>query len=170
MHRCECGNDVADNARFCPKCGHRFTHPLVKLLGWGFGILAILISIGMIAGINKSEAPTRPKSTGPTTQTSAQVTPDPKFNAAEEDQVSLVRARCGKADQDYTQNVKDGAGTQMHVLIYERYNTELLFVRGKKAPKWTFSAGWTANESDNIWAEGINRSMPCLKNAIKDPF
>src|SRR5690348_1521710 len=39
MRRCSCGNDVADNARFCPKCGHRFTSRPVKMLAWIFGLI-----------------------------------------------------------------------------------------------------------------------------------
>jgi hypothetical protein len=50
MRKCECGNDVANNARACPNCGHRFTSRLVKGLAWfmcivgATGALAIMLS------------------------------------------------------------------------------------------------------------------------------
>jgi hypothetical protein len=49
---CTCGNQVASNARFCPRCGKRFTHRLVKLLSWFFGII---ITVGIVlAVVNRS--------------------------------------------------------------------------------------------------------------------
>jgi hypothetical protein len=43
---CTCGNPVASNARSCPRCGKRFTSPIVKALAWFFGF-AIFGSIIM---------------------------------------------------------------------------------------------------------------------------
>jgi len=40
MHKCKCGNQVASNARFCPHCGKRFTHPFVRALA-GLSVLFI---------------------------------------------------------------------------------------------------------------------------------
>ena len=34
MRNCKCGNQVADNAKACPKCGHRFTGAFTKLVAW----------------------------------------------------------------------------------------------------------------------------------------
>jgi uncharacterized iron-regulated membrane protein len=50
MRKCKCGNDVANNARFCPKCGHRFTSRFTKFMAWtcvvlfGFVILVAIIA------------------------------------------------------------------------------------------------------------------------------
>jgi len=46
VKKCVCGNPVANNARVCPNCGHRFTHPFVKFLAWFFGIS---FAIGIIS-------------------------------------------------------------------------------------------------------------------------
>ena len=37
MRDCKCGNQVADNARACPKCGHQFTSAFTKFVAWIFG-------------------------------------------------------------------------------------------------------------------------------------
>jgi hypothetical protein len=56
---CTCGNQVASNSRFCPRCGKRFTRKSVKLLAWFF---AIAIGFGIvIAAVNPSN-PTTPAS------------------------------------------------------------------------------------------------------------
>jgi hypothetical protein len=31
MKKCKCGDEVAGNPNFCPRCGHRFTHPFVMV-------------------------------------------------------------------------------------------------------------------------------------------
>src|SRR6266852_58099 len=52
---CTCGNQVASNARFCPRCGKRFTRRSVKLLAWFFGIA---IGFGVImAAVAPSNSP-----------------------------------------------------------------------------------------------------------------
>jgi hypothetical protein len=43
MKKCECGQSVASNARVCPRCGNRFTHPLVRASAW-----LILLSLGLL--------------------------------------------------------------------------------------------------------------------------
>jgi hypothetical protein len=48
LKKCKCGNPVASNARFCPNCGHRFTHPFVKAFAW---FLGISFSLGIIASV-----------------------------------------------------------------------------------------------------------------------
>jgi hypothetical protein len=58
MKQCECGNQIANNARTCPKCSHRFTSGPVKLLAWLLGILAVLFIIGMIS--QRTEKPRPP--------------------------------------------------------------------------------------------------------------
>jgi len=50
MRNCKCGNQVADNARACPKCGHRFTGAFTKFVAWIFagscGLILLLVIIG----------------------------------------------------------------------------------------------------------------------------
>jgi hypothetical protein len=59
MKKCACGNQVANNARTCPKCGHRFTSGLVKFLAWFFGIAVGLGMLGAIIG-GRSDGPKQP--------------------------------------------------------------------------------------------------------------
>jgi hypothetical protein len=54
MRKCECGNDVANNARVCPKCGYRFTSGLVKAV-WFLGIVIGLGLLGAMIGKNTSQ-------------------------------------------------------------------------------------------------------------------
>ena len=56
---CTCGNYVASNARFCPRCGKRFTHRFVKLLSWFFGII---IGFGILIAIVSQNSSTNPVS------------------------------------------------------------------------------------------------------------
>jgi hypothetical protein len=60
MRNCKCGNAVADNARSCPKCGHRFTSGPVLALAWFFGIVGVVAFIGMSSnsGTNAPSPPT----------------------------------------------------------------------------------------------------------------
>ncbi|HKM79598.1 MAG TPA: zinc ribbon domain-containing protein [Candidatus Acidoferrum sp.] len=59
MRKCKCGNDVANNAKFCPKCGYRFTGCLTKSLAWFFGIA---IAFGLLIAIisNIGDGPNKP--------------------------------------------------------------------------------------------------------------
>ncbi len=50
MRTCVCGNQVARNAKACPKCGHRFTSGLVKVLVWFFGACVLIGIIGSVVG------------------------------------------------------------------------------------------------------------------------
>jgi hypothetical protein len=49
MRNCRCGNQVADNARACPKCGHRFTGGFTKFVAWAcavfFGLIFLVVTI-----------------------------------------------------------------------------------------------------------------------------
>jgi hypothetical protein len=56
MRECKCGNGVADNARTCPKCGHRFTSLPVKMLAWFFVLMAALVVLVLIVS-NSSDTP-----------------------------------------------------------------------------------------------------------------
>ena len=63
MRKCKCGNDVARNAKACPKCGHRFTGTFTKALAWFFGII---VGFALLSGIigsssNTTSAPATPQ-------------------------------------------------------------------------------------------------------------
>ena len=65
MPKCKCGNEVASNAKFCPKCGHRFTSRLVKALAWFFGLT---IGLPLLAAILSRDSTNTPTSTPAPTQ------------------------------------------------------------------------------------------------------
>lgn len=48
MKTCGCGNQVANNARFCTKCGHRFTHPFTKFVAVCLALFGLLFVIIMV--------------------------------------------------------------------------------------------------------------------------
>lgn len=54
VKKCQCGNDVANNARVCPKCGQRFTSGSVQFLAWFFGVLIGVVILGVSLGGNGS--------------------------------------------------------------------------------------------------------------------
>jgi hypothetical protein len=54
MRKCKCGNEVANNAKFCPKCGHRFTSSITKFVAWMFVVLFGLGMLGAIIGGSSS--------------------------------------------------------------------------------------------------------------------
>ena len=46
MRTCVCGNQVARNAKACPKCGHRFTSGITKVFAWFLGVCIFIGIIG----------------------------------------------------------------------------------------------------------------------------
>ena len=54
MRKCKCGNQVANNAKACPQCGHRFTSGFVRFLGWSFLAVFVISFIGVLAGTNST--------------------------------------------------------------------------------------------------------------------
>jgi hypothetical protein len=50
MRRCKCGNDVASNARVCPRCGHRFTSTLTWAIVAIVGLMIAAAIIGSFSG------------------------------------------------------------------------------------------------------------------------
>lgn len=46
MKLCKCGHQVASNARLCPHCGQRFTHPFVLALAVIFGVFIFMAVLG----------------------------------------------------------------------------------------------------------------------------
>lgn len=83
MRKCNCGNDVARNARFCPKCGHRFTSAPVKVLAWFFGIVFVLMLIGALGSqFSEDNSPTTPSQPQTPAQVAAQKKRDTQFAVA----------------------------------------------------------------------------------------
>lgn len=81
-----CKNPVAGNARVCPNCGHRFTHPFVMFLA----ALFVLALLGAIAQTMMEGSRTKASSSA-----SSSTTPDWVDNDAD-----LVISRCGKPDHE----------------------------------------------------------------------
>jgi hypothetical protein len=89
MKKCKCGQMVASNARFCPHCGNRFTHPFTKLIAWFFGIVIVMAFIGAIVG-GSGSTPAASNTDSVGRAVSASVTSD----------AELLIYRCGKPDKD----------------------------------------------------------------------
>jgi len=101
MKKCKCGQMIASNARVCPHCGNRFTHPFVKGLAWLMGITVVLFWITLIVG-----------SRHPSTQTTSGATPpDAVANPIDipikstKDEAAFVIKQCGRPDRDFLVNV-----------------------------------------------------------------
>jgi hypothetical protein len=56
MKYCECGQEMASNARICPHCGHRFTHPFVKAFAVFLAISFCVALIRTLATQNETAA------------------------------------------------------------------------------------------------------------------
>lgn len=75
MRKCKCGYDVANNAKSCPKCGHRFTSVFVKVLALLIVIpIAAIILAVIIAG--PSDSSTSASSPGSSVSPSGNVAND----------------------------------------------------------------------------------------------
>ena len=58
MRNCKCGNVVANDAKSCPKCGHRFTSGCTRALAWIFGIfIGVAILGALITGSQNNQPP-----------------------------------------------------------------------------------------------------------------
>jgi hypothetical protein len=79
MRKCKCGNQVADNAKACPQCGHRFTSGSVKFLGWFLLVVFVLAVIGAVNSPNTTQvsppsvAAIPPPAPAPKTKTPAEL-------------------------------------------------------------------------------------------------
>ena len=69
MRKCKCGNQIANNAKTCPSCGHRFTSGLVKGVAVIFALPFFILIVAGVLNFGSSVAPTP--------QSSIQVTPQP---------------------------------------------------------------------------------------------
>src|ERR1700730_12190753 len=72
MRKCKCGNPVANNAKACPKCGHRFTSGPVLVLAWFFGVVIVVAFVGAITGSNNGTSQPAPSPAEQAASTKAQ--------------------------------------------------------------------------------------------------
>jgi hypothetical protein len=84
MKTCECGKEVASDARVCPNCGHRLTHPFLLFIGIVIICIFFIVFIAAIFGGSNS--------TSTATDSTSQPAPTNDAN-------SLI-SRCGKPDVD----------------------------------------------------------------------
>jgi hypothetical protein len=122
MRNCKCGNQVADNAKACPKCGHRFTSAFTKFVAWifagSFGLIVLLIYIGSLfdtpSATPSSPTPTASSSTATTAapaETKSMLTPAEKIyfgaalsylKTANSEATKLATAMAGASDGSST--------------------------------------------------------------------
>jgi hypothetical protein len=126
MRKCACGNQVANNARSCPKCGHRFTSGPVKFLAWFFGITIGLGVLGAIIG-QREESPHTSISSATVLDSKGKPVPSGASNDAE-----LLIARCGQPSKDSTSaNDDPRPPIQVRIVEYNGKQLRFLFIPGK---------------------------------------
>jgi len=65
MKKCKCGIQVGNNARACPKCGHRFTGGPVKFLAWFIIAGAVLFGVKAMMNQDGPDIANTPKALAP---------------------------------------------------------------------------------------------------------
>jgi hypothetical protein len=110
LKKCVCGKELASNARTCPNCGKRFTHPFVMVLAVLFGLMVVggLISVAN-SGNNQ-------------TDTSS---PAPAPGVISKDPAWLI-AQCGNPSKD-TSTLHDHPRPSIPTRILKYNNTHLSF-------------------------------------------
>ena len=68
MRTCECGNQVANNAKLCPKCGHRFTSPITKFVAGVFVFIFVIMVIGILSNSGDKTPPQTSPAPAPVSQ------------------------------------------------------------------------------------------------------
>jgi hypothetical protein len=150
MKNCPCGKTVASNARVCPNCGNRFTHPFVKALAWFIGV-TIGVSI-ITAIVSDSESHSVKTSSTP----ASAVKPI-------QDEAALVIQNCGKPDREF---LEKASGATIRHLVYRRFKTELFFFSDAAMPQWRLGNAFVPNRDEDITMEEANRRMPCAKGQL----
>lgn len=99
MRRCKCGNLVANNAKFCPRCGHRFTSTSTLVIAWVLGIFGVFVILMMsLANSGSTSTGSPPANPSPATPTQPPAKPKtPAQNAA--GQVAVRKAYAKVIDQ-----------------------------------------------------------------------
>jgi hypothetical protein len=154
MKNCKCGQMIASNARVCPHCGNRFTHPFVNILAWFFGIsIAIALISAMFLGSQKQTAATNP--------TSASV---PVLGTkTAQDEAAWAIKHCGQPDREFTEKT---SGAAIRHLVYRKFSTELFFYRDAEKPHWRLGNAFIPNRDEDMTMEEANRRMPCAKGQL----
>jgi hypothetical protein len=164
MRKCKCGNDVANNAKVCPECGHRFTSGFVTLLA--FLVVTIGIAV-IIANIGSSGPSSAPKAA--VTDSKGRPVPVGVTNDAE-----LLIARCGKPSKDdSTANDVPRPLIPSRTVEYRKHRLRFMFIPGGNtrlgdAPpyKWKLVGATDMTASDPSKARVVMpseavRRMPC---------
>jgi hypothetical protein len=125
MRKCKCGNDVARNAKFCSKCGHRFTSGFVKFIAWSVGIFFGLPFLLVIIG-QSAQTPTTASANPAVTDSIGRAVPAGVSNDAD-----LLVARCGRPTSDESSaNDDPRPPIPSRVVEYQREKLRFLFVPG----------------------------------------
>ena len=155
MKKCKCGQMVASNARVCPHCGNRFTHPFVKALAWFIGVtFSLTVIMAIISGSQNHNANTSSTPARPVTIPVVRPT---------QDEASFVIQHCGKPDREF---MEKAPGTTIRHLVYRRFKTELFFFRGADMPQWGLGNAFIPNRDEDMTMEEANRRMPCAKGQL----
>ncbi len=165
MRKCNCGNDVANNARTCPKCGHRFTRGPVKFLAWFLGITVGLGVLGAIIG----QMGESPSSSAVITDTKGRPVSPGVTNDAE-----LLLARCGQpSTDDSTENDNPRPPIPSRIIEYKKQRLRFMFIPGGTAKlgdpppyKWKLIGITDMTATDPSKARVVKpseavRRMPC---------
>jgi len=166
MKKCKCGKPVANNARTCPNCGHRFTSAPVLFLAWGFGIILLGAMLGAIFG--NSSTNTQHQVTPSAASSAATSVPEVKAGIAKTDEAAMVIRACGKPSREYVEIVK-GQNTKVRHLIYRQFKTELFYYTDEKgSTPWTLGNAFEDGQDETITMTEANRRMPCAKGKLKN--
>jgi hypothetical protein len=163
MRKCACGNQVANNARTCPKCGHRFTSGPVLFLAW---FLGISIGLGLLAAILGQS---NESSSNPITDSKGRAVPVGVSNDAE-----LLIARCGQpSSDDSTDHDNPRPPIPSRIVEYKKQRLRFLFIPGGGSKlgdpppyKWKFVGVTDMTAANPSKARVVNpseavRRMPC---------
>ncbi len=153
MKSCKkCRKEIASNARVCPQCGYRYTHPFVKMLAWGF---AGLFGIGLISSMIGSSGNVTPQK--PNTSTGNTTRP------ATFDEAAAAIKSCGRPISDRPQELNAGGGSEGRSLVFGRYKTELWFYRGPGSKQWMLFAAFPEGGDNVLDIAVVHSRMPCTK-------
>jgi hypothetical protein len=168
MRNCQCGNQVANNARSCPKCGHRFTSGFVKFVAWFFGISIGLGVLGAIIG-GMGESPATSASSSTVTDSKGRPVPAGVTNDAE-----LLIARCGQpTSDDSTAYDNPRPPIPSRTIEYKNQKLRFMFIPGGGASigdappyKWKLVGATDMKAADPSKARVVSpseavRRMPC---------
>jgi hypothetical protein len=154
MKNCPCGKTIASNARVCPNCGNRFTHPFVKALAW---LIGVTLGLSIVTAIVSDSENHRVKTSSTPAHVTAPVKPA-------RDDAAFVIQNCGKPDREF---MEKASGATIRHLVYRRFNTELFFFRGADRPQWGLGNAFVPNRDEDMTMEEANRRMPCAKGQLR---